>query len=180
MANQISGVACATLGHPLDTLLHLGQHSKPYVGYDITFVCSKCKCSHLAAFQCVQFPDVVLHELRNLIQEEPHAAQVPAMQHYGPPDRGVTVFHQHHLLLVSLREVREVVVVARVFNRGLLRSGEPPVSLLVLVVMGMVPGRGPGPSRLYSHIMGLFVFVAKVASLDIDWLLVGKTTGGRV
>lgn len=86
--------------------------------------------THLVALQCVELPDETVHEFRDLVHEERQTAQASAVQHDGPPDRGVAVLHKHDLPGVSV-----MVVVIFTLSRSFLRSKGPSVCTLPSVWM---------------------------------------------
>lgn len=110
---------------------------------------------------------MVLHELRNFLQEKPKTAKTPAVQDNGLPERGVAVLHQHHPLIVSV--MMNVAVVAQMSHRGLLRPGRPPEDILVwmMVVIWCVRViQRCGLSLQRFQGLGMSVLGAKVAFLQ--------------
>lgn len=71
---------------------------------------------------------MILHELRNLLQEEPEAANAPAVQHNALPERRVTVLHQNHPLVPAVMDVPVVIWM-------LLGPGGSPEDILVRVMV---------------------------------------------
>lgn len=113
------------------------------------------KHAHLVALHGAQLADVRLHELGDLVDEDPEAAHGPAVQHDGPPHRGVAVLHQHNPFGVPVK-----VVLPGAITGTLFRPGGPLGGMCRLLPIRLVlPTRG-----LVTSSLCLCPWLADVAS----------------